>query len=324
MPRSGELLKGRLEELRISQRAFQKIIGKNYTTIGRYISGAVPIPTAVADAIANKIFKNPSAKKDFLRRCRDEYADRTQAARSERERKRLRGKIAKSFYCEVRFDTFNLLETMGFPKTADFSNDFLKPDEEELDPDRFAHAYSPGDLYHFGGAVSVFEREDPVDIKILTIYQGWIFFHPLRRDQWPKMTKESLANERIMGFGSAEETILRYKQFCIQKKISKHGILDLAKEAIENSDLMKSINYRDGMRVLVNVALIKKWMGELKLIGERLNAKSSLSRAAKIKGFKGVAAIIDDLRMLKKQPQAADECRSRLLAMIDYFRKQIS
>src|SRR3989344_1344110 len=222
-------------------------LGKGLNAVHRCVRGEARIPGDDAAQLSKLLFDSTKERSRFRRLCEEEYKRAGRENIAIRERKKRLTSASKEFHAHVE-----LYSEPRIPEDAQYLLYFGKSKrpvgEKHKDLD-FKYIYEPPSI-----SVDILERRVPEDKCVMTIYSdmGLVFL------EGHTCTYNKGMRDEIRGVLGTQgtlhdwnETIVPYKQFCNSRHLDPFVLLDLAREAVKQSDLLNPYTYTNKGALIV-------------------------------------------------------------------------
>ena len=294
----GQLIESALKARKISTRELGRLVGRDHATIGRYISGTTVLPTKLHQRVASILFKSPSQKNRFLKTCATAKQNSKSLSKKKNEIKKAKTAVIRKGY----------FATVFHEPRIQINSDVLIDGRMVLS--RLAEADSEIKLKSVTLLVEVKKRVKSTDIHILWImpHEGLVFF--------PDFLKYKYKRASI-----GTNAIGDYLRYCSDNKIHRYGLLEIAREAIETSDTLNMLTYRDGGSTIVDSGKFEGWLNGLELLPDFIKSGKEAKTKLAIGTIRNIAL---DMKIILNGAREARDTKPRLLSHIDTLFSKLS
>lgn len=285
----------------------EEATGKDRSSIRRYERDEVPPPLAVAEKMAVKFYKTAREREIFLKRCREALKIDNREAKASRKRKKELTAAARKYTCEIRLSplissasvTVQIpgggtmqVSPVFFDKKADQKIKYKQIDIEVL--------------------ICRIKGNEPI-IRIR-------LRKPLQKLTWHK--------EGRFGYLTDEPLDLKnYLMLCnrLKPKVGPCALLDLARKAVEQSDILNPETYRQEKGMWVSDKHLEGFLGAMEFtrhVIKKSKSKNEIESNSTL--WQALDSAIALVKYHKSRVKELGKYRSKLLYQIESKCQEIS
>lgn len=285
----------------------EEATGKDRSSIRRYERDEVPPPLIVAEKMAATFYKTARERELFLKRCREALKIDNKEAKASRKRKKELTAAARKYTCEIRLSPLisraSLTMYMRDGETMQVSPTFL--DKKADQKIKYEHI-----------DVEILICKIKGNEPIMRIRLG----KPLQRLKWHKEGRSGYLTDEPLD-------LKKYLMFCnrLIPKVGPCALLDLAKEAVEQSDILNPETYQREKGVWVSDEHLEGFLGSMEFTRQVIKkAKAKKEIEANITFWQALDSAIALVKYHRSRVKELGKYRSKLLRQIESKCQEIS